>query len=97
MDSPRIAWMKRHGIVTHHSLPNDPHASRWYAGFWSWGEDFPLMDGVEKNADGAEALFLCETGMNGLVNVGTGSTEADAITELCRKHGVRLWNEEETP
>ena len=94
MDSPRLAWMKRHGIVTHHSLPNDPHASRWYAGFWSWAEDFPQMDEVPQDPVGAEALFLFETGMNGPVNVGTGATEEDAITELCRKHGLKLWNEE---
>lgn len=35
MNSPRLAWIKKYGIVTYHSLPNEPDHC-WFAGFQDW-------------------------------------------------------------
>ena len=95
-DSPRLAWMKRNRIVTYHSLPNDPHASRWYAGFWSFTDELSTLEAeaaLEETT--GELLFLFEHGRNGETRTGIGSTEHEAIVDLCSKHGLHLWNEEE--
>ena len=82
MDSPRLAWIKRHGVVTHCSMPGTPDAC-WFAGFRDWWGD--CSDGQ---------FFIWETGHNGDSRMGEGETEDDAIAHLCRRHEIRLWNEE---
>ena len=84
MDSPRLAWMKRHGIVTFR-LPAD----LWMAGFQAWRPD--VLD---------PAQFFCdETGANGDSRIGMADTEDEALADLltcgyARERGIRLWNEE---
>jgi hypothetical protein len=83
MDSPRLAWIKRHGIVTFHSCPSDEW-STWMAGIQEWHPE---------KTDAAD-FFFEETSHNGDTRIGEGNTEDEAIAHLCRRHGVRLWNEE---
>lgn len=87
MDSPKLAWMKRHGVITfYYSSPNcEP---TWFAGFHSW---WPYLKGLN--------FFAEETGHNGDSRVGEGVTEDDAIASLltcgeAREKGINLWNEE---
>lgn len=94
-DSPRLAWMKKHGIVTYHSLPNDPEAHCWFAGFWDFSEDFPENEDEAANEDRTgELLFLFEHGHNGDTRTGKGETEEEALVDLCSMFDLKLWNEE---
>jgi len=96
--SPRLAWMKKHGIVTYLSLPNDPESRCWFATLWSFSEDLPELAGC-KPTDSQDVwlLFMLETGRNGEQRIGEGSTEDDAICDFCAKAGIALWNEESGP
>lgn len=93
--SPRLAWMRKHGVVTYLSLPNDPEARCWYATLWSFAGDFTELAGC-KSTDSQDVglLLLMETGRNGEQRIGEGSTEDEAIADFCNKAGLRLWNEE---
>jgi hypothetical protein len=92
MDSPRIAWMKKHGILTwHDSGKRDGFQvcpAGWFAGFRQW---WPEKTGIE--------FFAIETAHNGGSRIGEGDTEADALADLltcgeARANGIKLWNEE---
>ena len=80
MDSPRLAWMKKHGIITYRS-PVEPVC--WFAGFQDW---WPKLQGVH--------FFAEETANNGDMRVGEGVTEDGALVELAKYEGIKLWNEE---
>jgi len=80
MDSPRLKWMKRNRVVTYHSLIEP---AVWYAGF----------DCREHRYEGPCAFFAREEGANGDLRIGFGDTEDEALTALCQKTGVKLWNE----
>ena len=85
MDSPRLAWLKRHGCIT---MSFEPHQrfgefDRWIAGF---------AEGVA-GKDAIAQWFCEECGKNGETTIGMGATEDEAIAELAIRYGVRLWNE----
>lgn len=80
MDSPRLAWMKRHDVRIHHSptlCPDSP--------FCVW---LPSNDAYP------------DLGAKGVPNnpseCGYGITEGDALEELAKLNGLKLWNEEPT-
>lgn len=75
MDSPRLAWMKRHGIITYYSAM-DPAV--WFAGFQRW---WPELSGVD--------FFANETAHNGDSRVGEGETEEEALGELMKCYDAR--------
>lgn len=77
--SPRLAWIRRHGVVTYFS-PIEPAV--WYAGFAGGS----IRD--------AAAWFIAEQERNGDLLIGFGTTEDEAITQAAIKNGIRLWNEE---
>jgi hypothetical protein len=84
MDSPRLAWIKKYGVVTYHSLPNgDDHC--WFAGFQEWWPT--LTNPVD--------FFCKETGCNGDQNLTEGETEDEAIIKLALYNEIPLWNEAE--
>lgn len=83
--SPRLAWMKKHNVITFHLTPKDPDHV-WLADFY---EDDDL------DIDNPAAYFASETASNGERYIGTGDTEDEAIVELCKKRRVKLWNEEQ--
>ena len=78
-ESPRLAWIKRHGVKTHHSTHFDIDGEQpwcaWDRSNWT-GKD---GDGIPN-----------EPG-----RCGFGETEHDAIADLADLLGVPLWNEEE--
>jgi hypothetical protein len=80
MDSPRLAWMKKHGVITYRS-PVEPVC--WFAGFQEW---WPKLEGV--------GFFAKETAHNGDIRVGEGATEDEALCQLAKWEGIKLWNEE---
>lgn len=83
MDSPKLAWLKRHKVLTYLSMPDDPDSRCWFAAF-DEGEYI-----YENPAD-----FFCQhLGENGNSRSGEGDTEDDAIAHLCRRSGLKLWNE----
>lgn len=81
--SPRIAWMRRHGVITFYCAPGRCPAV-WLAGFQRW---WPELGGVD--------FFAQEAACNGDSRLGEGDTEEDALVALARAAGLRLWNEEE--
>lgn len=81
-DSPRLAWMKRHGVITLHHAPGHCPAT-WFAGFQSW---WPTLT--------SDDFFATETGANGDSRIGEGDTEDEALAALASNAGLRLWNEE---
>lgn len=83
MDSPRLAWIKKHGVVTYHSFPNEPDHC-WFAGFQEWWPK--LTDRVD--------FFCHETGWNGDSRLAEGETEDEALATLARYYELPLWNEE---
>jgi hypothetical protein len=88
MDSPRLAWLKKHGVVTYLAMPDDPHWRLWYAGFSAWSTEY------SPHLKSAADLFFYETADRGDKRIGTGETEDDAIAELAKKYRLKLWNEE---
>ncbi len=92
MDSPKLAWLKRHGVLTwYDSGKRDGFhvcPAEWFAGFQHW---WPGLDGI--------IFFSEETGHNGDSRCGQGDTEDEAICSLltcgeARAKGIKLWNEE---
>ena len=86
-DSPRLAWMKRHGIITLYHAPGHCPPT-WFAGFQRW---HPELRGVD--------FFAHETAHNGGSRVGEGESEDEALGNLmtcgeARAAKMRLWNEE---
>lgn len=85
LDSPRLAWMKRHGVITlRHQSEKWLIEATWFAGFQAW---HPELGGVD--------FFAVETGANGDSRIGEGDTEEEALGALARRAGIRLWNEED--
>lgn len=87
MDSPRLAWMKRHGIITFYHAPGHCPPT-WFAGFQCWR---PGLTGID--------FFATETAHNGDSRIGEGDTEDEALASLmtcghARENKIRLWNEE---
>lgn len=84
VDSPRLAWIKRHGIVTLYSNPPGCEAC-WYAGFQDW---HPGKRGG--------AFFANETARMGCERVGIGDNEDEALFNLLESHyarsrGIKAW------
>jgi len=79
--SPRLAWMKKHNVITYR-CPSD---GLWVADF--------CEDGNEDFKD-PYSYFAKETAMNGDHYIGLGQSEDEAITHLCIRCRVKLWNEE---
>lgn len=77
MESPRLRWMKLHGIITCR-VPND---TTWLAGFQGWWPDRSGLD-----------FFAYETARNGDSRVAEGFSEDDALMELARGYRLPLWN-----
>lgn len=88
MDSPRRAWMQRHGIITCYHAPGHGIPPTWFAGFQRW---HPELSGVD--------FFAHETAHNGDSRIGEGDTADEALADLmtcshARQNNIRLWNEE---
>ncbi len=81
MESPRLAWMKKHNAVTFKSVV-EPMC--WFAGF----SEKPLAD----KEDRAQWMFE-ELGANGNSRIGEAETEDEALAEAARIWGIPLWNE----
>ena len=85
--SPRLAWMKKNGIVTLKHVYHDTQTvTEWFAGLRDWWGDLD-----------PEVFFMNETAHNGDSRMGVGYSEEDAVFELCQKTYIRLWNEEDGP
>lgn len=89
--SPRLAWMKKHGIITFHHRPGHNCPPTWFAGFQAW---HPTLKGV--------AFCATETAEHDDSRIGEGETEEDALISLmgcwdARKVNMHLWNEEAGP
>lgn len=82
-DSPRLAWIKRHGVVTYH-IHIDPKV--WFAGLQYMQPDLV-----------PEGFFFQETAANGNSRIGEGDTEDDAIQDLCQKINLPMWHEGGAP
>ena len=83
MDSPKLAWMKKHGIITCYHAPGHVEPT-WFAGFQDWWPDRTGSD------------FFCEETMhNGDSRIGEGETETEALAALCAAWEIKLWNEEQ--
>ncbi len=82
-DSPKLAWIKRRGILTHFSAQFPK---------WQWIAILPTEDDRNKDIGTimAESCRLYDEAGR----VGDGETEDEAICELARKCGLPLWNEE---
>lgn len=81
MDSPRLAWMKRHRVLTYHSTIKP---AVWYAG----------LDEANHEFDNPCDFFAKEEAENGDRRIGFGDTEDEAIAVMCEKMHIKLWNEE---
>lgn len=91
MDSPRLAWMKKHQVLTFHLSGT----GEWLAGFVAG----PNYAKIAASNDETAQWFFDECGENGNLSIGVGETEHEAIIELmatwyARSNGIRLWNEE---
>ncbi len=93
-DSPRLAWMKRHGIITWYDDGKRDGVqacpAEWFAGFAHW---WPGKTGI--------AFFGIETAHNGDTRIGQGDSEDECLANLltcgeARRRGLKLWNEEES-
>jgi uncharacterized protein YfaP (DUF2135 family) len=82
MDSPRLAWTKKHGIKTHYA----EHAEYPWMAIAAMDED--------KDRDIAEIMAEKCCLYEEQWRVAEGDTEDDAIYELCTQIGIKLWNEE---
>ena len=90
MDSPRLAWMKRNGIITLYHAPGHCPPT-WFAGFQVW---WPELRGVD--------FFAEETAHNGDSRLGEGDSEDEALASLmtcwdARKINLKLWHAESSP
>ena len=89
LESPRLRWMKKHGIITM-SFPTEA----------CFGEFDKCIAGKAEGVTGKDNIaqwFCDETGRNGDTQIGMGATEDEAITELAQKWELKLWNEEAAP
>jgi hypothetical protein len=93
MDSPKLAWGKRIGLRTWHSIPDDPQASCWFAGLDEWAKDFSAKN-QEHFRLYPNSLFLFEAENYDDQRMGVGPTEDEAIYDLAHKNCIPLWNEE---
>ena len=50
-ESPRLAWLKRHGVITFLSLPNDPEYRLWMAGLRRWTTEFTDCNATPENIE----------------------------------------------
>jgi hypothetical protein len=82
--SPRLKWLKENSCIVFLSMPNDPHARQWMAGF----------DHGEHDYIGAREFFAIECSEHGAERIGEGDTEDEAICALCVKWQVKLWNQD---
>lgn len=82
--SPRLAWLKKHEIKTLHRDDLSDEAGRWeaYVGEYQFAIDETFAD-RESGFYPDESPFLA-----------WGETEDDAILELAKNNGWKLWNEE---
>lgn len=74
--SPRLAWMRRHKVITFHSMPWSDDDSLWFATF----------DSGEWKYENPADYFAQECGKWGDHRCGMGETEDEAILELCKHH-----------
>lgn len=81
--SPRLAWMRKHGIITLHHAPGRGVPPTWFAGFAEWWPD-----------KHGENFFAWETAHNGDSRIGEGDTEDEALAQLAYHWDMKLWNEE---
>lgn len=84
MDSPKLAWLKKHKVLTYHSMPGEGEWACWFAAF----------DEGEFKYENTADFFCQHTGHYGDSQCGEGDTEHDAIAHLAKRAGIRLWNEE---
>src|SRR4051812_1993568 len=86
MDSPRLAWIKAHRVLTFHCLESSDEFAMWLADF---------DEGVYSYENAADYFFWrCGPHTTDKRSIGIGHTEDDAIAELCQKRHVKMWNEE---
>lgn len=92
MDSPKLAWLKKHGIITwYDDGRRDGYAAcppQWFSGFQAW---WPGQTGID--------YFAAETAENGDSRIGEGDSEDEALANLmscgeARNAGMKLWFEE---
>lgn len=79
MDSPRLAWMKTHGVIV--------HRHQWI------GSDFEGSDEPQFHAftnDGTHD----DRHLWALIGDGWGNDYDEALCDWAQKKGVKLWNEE---
>lgn len=75
MDSPRLAWSKRHGIISWYDdgrrAGEEFCEPQWFAGFQKW---WPLEHGIN--------YFALETAHMGDSRIGQGESEEEALIDL---------------
>jgi len=81
--SPRLAWIKEHGVLTHHA----PHCEEA-----PWIALIP-MDGHTGNIGEIMAEWCGLYDEQGLI--GYGMTMDEAIVSMAKATGLKLWNESE--
>lgn len=83
MDSPRLRWIKRHAVKTHHApeMIETP-----------WMAILPLIDDLHKSV--ADIMSESCRLYDEAALVGYGTTEDEAIYDLAVNSGTPLWNEE---
>lgn len=80
--SPRLSWIAAQGILTHHA-PHCPEAP------WMALQPFKEDTGKDIGTIMAES---CRT-YDDADALGYGQTEDEAIVDLAKKQGLKLWNE----
>ena len=79
--SPRLAWIKKHGLTIRHDSKIQPDAEDEFSGerlypFVVYAGEFP-RDGIFAGNRGA-----------------WGDSEDEALVAWAKSHGIKLWNEE---
>lgn len=91
-DSPKLAWMKRHGVITWYDNGKRDGVQRcepeWFAAFQHW---WPGKSGID--------FFAIETAHNGDSRIGQGDSEEEALCHFltcgeARAKWLKRWNEE---
>ena len=81
--SPRLAWMKKHEIISYYHAPGHGIEPTWFAAY----QDLrPGLSGSD--------FFAVETAENGDSRIAEGETEDEALANAATIYGLRLWNEE---
>jgi len=83
--SPRLLWLERQGFLTHHNPELSDEESPWIA-LLPEQEDKDKVVGQIM----AESCRLYDE----VFGLGYGTTEQEAILDLCKKKSIPLWNEE---